>query len=49
MVGGGHERALASLRVLLLAGTVGGAFIDVLIPLRLALEAVEDCPDCLLA
>ena len=48
-VGGGHERALAPLLVLLLVGTVGGAFTNVLIPLRLALGAVKNCPDCLLA
>ena len=44
-VDSGHERALASLLVLLLIGTVGGAFADVLVPLCLALEAVEDCSD----
>ena len=49
MVGGGHERALKLLLVLLLVGTVGGAFNDVLIPLCLALEAVEDHSDRLLA
>jgi len=48
-VGVGHERALAPLFVLLLVGTVGGAFTNVLIPLRLALGAVKNCPDCLLA
>ena len=48
-VGSGHERALAPLLVLLLVGTVGGAFTNVLIPLRLALGAVKNCPDCLLA
>ena len=41
-VGGGHERALAPLLVLILVGTVGGAFVDVLVPFCLALEAVED-------
>ena len=49
VVGSGHERALASLLVLLLAGMVGGAFAGVLIPLCLALEAVEDRSDRLLA
>ena len=49
VVGGGHERALAPLLVLLLAGTIEGAFTDVLIPLHLALEAVKNCPDRLLA
>ena len=47
-VGGSHERALAPL-LLLLAGTVGGTFAGVLIPLCLALEAVEDRSDRLLA
>ena len=42
MVDDGHERALAPLLVLPLDGTVGGAFADVLVPFRLALEAVED-------
>ena len=46
-VGGGHERALALLLVLL-ARTVGGAFADILVPLSLAFEAVENCPDRLL-
>ena len=46
---GGHERALAPLLVLLLAGTVGGAFAGVLVLLCLALEAVEDRSDRLLA
>ena len=35
-VGGGHERDLVLLLVLLFVGTVGGAFAGVLIPLRLA-------------
>ena len=35
--------------VLLLAGTVGGAFTGVLVSLCLAFEAVENCPDRLLA
>ena len=47
-VGGGHERALMSLLVLLV-GTVGGVFTSVLIPFCLALEAVEDRSDHLLA
>jgi len=38
MVGSGHERALAPPFVLLLVGTVGGAFASVLVPLCLALE-----------
>ena len=37
------------LHVLLLARTVGGAFIDVLIPFRLAFEVVKDLSDRLLA
>ena len=49
MVGGGHERALMPLLVLLLAETVGGAFVGVLIPFRLALEVVEDRSDSLFA
>ena len=49
VVGGSHERALMSLHVLLLAGTVGGAFTGILVPLHLALEAVEDRSDRLLA
>ena len=48
-VGGGHERALAPLLVLLLARMVRDAFAGVLIPLSLAFEAVENCPDRLLA
>ena len=48
-VGGGYERALAPLLVLLLVGTVGGTFAGVLVPLCLALEAAEDRSDCLLA
>ena len=40
-VGSGHERALMPLLVLLLVGVVGGAFVDVLVPLCLAFEAVE--------
>ena len=47
-VGSGHERALAPLLVLLLVGTVGGVFIGVLVPLRLAFEAVKDRFDRLL-
>ena len=49
VVDDGHERALAPLLVLLLARTVGGAFIDVLISLCLALETVKDRSDRLLA
>ena len=49
VVGGGHERALAPLLVLLLVRTVGGAFAGVLVPLCLAFEAVEGRPDRLLA
>ena len=48
-VGGGHERALASLFVLLLDGTVGGTFTDVHILLCLDFEVVEDRSDRLLA
>ena len=42
MVYGSHERALALLFFLFLGGTIGGAFAGVLIPLHLALKAVED-------
>ena len=48
-VGGGHKRALTPLLVLLLVGTVGGAFVGVLVPLCLAFEAVKNHPDRLLA
>ena len=48
VVGGGHERALAPLLVLLLAGMVGGAIAGVLVLLRLALGTVENRSDCLL-
>ena len=48
-VGSGHEQALMPLLVLLLDGTVGGAFAGVLVLLRLAFEAVEDRSDHLLA
>ena len=48
-VGSGHKRALVPLLVLLLAGTVGGALTSVLILLRLALKAVKDRSDRLLA
>ena len=37
------------LLILLLAGTVGGTFVGVLVSLCLALEVVEDRSDCLLA
>ena len=48
-VDSGHERALAPLLVLLIIGAVGGAFVDVLVPLCLALGAVENRSDHLLA
>ena len=48
-VGGSHERALVPLLLLLLAETVGGTFVGVLVPFCLALEAVEDRFDRLLA
>ena len=48
-VGDGHEQTLMPLLVLLLAGTVRGAFTGVLVPLCLALETVEDRFDRLLA
>jgi hypothetical protein len=42
----GHERALASLLVvlLLIAGAVGSVLVGVLVSLRLAFGAVKDCP-----
>ena len=49
VVGGGHERALAPLLVLILDGTVGGAFTGVLVSFCLAFEAIEDRSDRLLA
>ena len=49
VVGSGHERALTPLLVLLLVGAVGGAFTDVLVPLCLALGAVKNRLDRLLA
>ena len=39
-VGGGHERAVAPLLILLVVA-VGGAFVGVLVPLCLALEGVS--------
>ena len=48
-VNSGHEPALMSLLVLHLVGVVGGAFAGILVPLCLALGAVENCPDRLLA
>ena len=48
-VGGGHERALVSLLVLLLARMVGGTFASVLVPFCLAFEVVEDRFDRVLA
>ena len=48
-VDGGHERALTPPLVLLLAGSVGGAFTGVLIPFHLAVEVVENRPNHLLA
>ena len=44
-VSGGHERALTPLLFLLLGGTIGGAFVGILVLPRLALEAVEDRSD----
>ena len=48
-VGGAHKRDLVLLLVLLFVGTVGGAFADVLVPVRLAFKAIEDRSDRLLA
>jgi len=44
-VGGGHERALAPLPVLLLARTVGGTLADIFVPLRPAFEVVKNFLD----
>ena len=49
MVDDGYERALALLLVLLLDGTVGGTFAKALVSFHLALEAVKDRSDRLLA
>ena len=49
VVGGGHERALMPLLVLLLVGIIGGAFTSVLVPLCLAFKVVKNCLDRLLA
>ena len=48
-VGGGHERALAPLLVLLFDRTVGGPLPSILVLLRLAFEEVEDRFDHFLA
>ena len=47
-VGSGHERALMVLLVLLV-GAVGGTFTGVLVPLRVALGAIKNRSDRLLA
>ena len=49
VAGGGHERALTPLLVLLLARMVGSTFIGILVLLCLAFEVVEDSSNCLLA
>ena len=46
---GGHERAPTPFLVLLLVGAVRGAFIGILVPLRLASRAMKNCSNCLLA
>jgi len=49
-VSGGHERALMLLLlVLLFGGTIGGAFVDVLVSPHLAIEVIEDGSDCFFA
>ena len=48
-VSGSHYRALTPLLFLLLSGTIGGAFTGVLVPPRLAFEAVEDRSDRIFA
>ena len=42
-ISGRHERASVPFSVLLLIGAVGGAFIDVLVPLRVASRAIKNC------
>ena len=49
VVGNGHEQALAPLLLLLVVGAVGGTFAGVLVLLCLALGAVKNRPDRLLA
>ena len=48
-VGHGHKQTLMLLLVLLLVWAVGGALIDILVPLGLALGVVKDCSDHFLA
>ena len=48
-VSGGHEQSLAPLPILLLDGMVGGTFTGVLVLFHLALKAVKDRSDRLLA
>ena len=45
---GGHEQAPVLFLVLLLIRMVGGAFIGVLVPLRLASGAIKNCSNRLL-
>ena len=46
LVSGGHEQALMSLLLVLLFGRmIGGAFVGVLVLLRLAIETIEDRPE----
>ena len=45
----GHEQALAPLLVLLLVWMIGGALAGSVVLLCLALEAIEDRSNCLLA
>ena len=49
LLSGGHERAPTPFLVLLLIRTVGGAFINVLIPLRLASRVIKNYSNHLLA
>ena len=42
MVSGGYEQALAPLLVLLLGRMIGGTFVGVLVPLRLALGTIKN-------
>ena len=48
-VDGGHEQALVLLLVLLLVGTIGGAFTSIFVLLHLAFDAIKDRSNHLLA
>ena len=48
-LGGGYEQAPVPFPILLFIRTVGGAFVGVLVPLRLASVAIENCSNRFLA